>query len=310
MTPPSKRSYAAGHFELAIDGHKTHAYLKSVSGGWVKGNVSDDPIGAQSGRVKQIANVEIEPMEVELGMSGATEILGWVQGSWNRKWSRRSGQITHADFNLKEAYEHWFYDALLTEVTFPALDGAAKEPAYLKCKFLPERVVTKPMSMSTDVGGVTSPKQKMWIPSAFRFSIDQFDGLEYTNKIESFTIKQGIKKMFVGRERYPQIEPTNLQFPNISGTVALAHAEKLLKWHHDYVYKEKAVKDPKGQLSGAIEFLSPDRAKPIFRIDLFGVGLSNVSIPQSTANNDQIKRAKFEMFVSDMKLDVGASGLA
>jgi hypothetical protein len=310
MTLASKRSYAAGHFELAIDGHKTHAYLKSVSGGWVKANVADDPIGAQTGRVKQLSNVEIEPMEVEVGLAGAPEILEWIQGSWNRKWSRRSGQISHADFNMKEAYEHWFYEALLTEVTFPALDGAAKDAAYLKCKWLPERVVTKSMPMTNSVGGIITPKQKMWIPSAFRFTLDQVDGMEYTNKLEAFTIKQGTKKMFVGRERYPQIEPTNIQFPNLSGTISLAHADKLLKWHHDYVYKENARKDQQAQLSGAIEFLSPDRKKTIFRIDLYGVGVSNVSIPQSTANNDQIKRAKFEMFVSEMKLDLGGVGFA
>jgi hypothetical protein len=306
----TKRSYAAGHFELRIDGHKTHAYLKSVSGGWVKANVSDDPIGAQSGRVKQLSNVEIEPMEVEVGMAGAPEILEWIQGSWNKKWSRRSGQISHADFNLKESYEHEFFEALLTEVTFPALDGAAKEAAYLKCKWLPERVQTKTQPMTQAVGGIISPNQKMWIPSAFRFTIDQVDGMEYTNKLEAFTIKQGIKKMFVGRNRYPQIEPTNLQFPNLSGTISLAHAEKLIKWHHDYVYKENARKDLQAQYSGAIEFLTPDRKQTIFRIDLYGVGVSNVSIPQSTANNDQIKRAKFELFVSDMKLDIGGLGFA
>ncbi|HET7501675.1 MAG TPA: hypothetical protein VFK02_11745, partial [Kofleriaceae bacterium] len=144
--------------------------------------------------------------------------------------------------------------------------------------------------------------------SAFRFTLDQIDDMQYTNKIESFTIKQGVKKMFTGADRFPQIEPTGIQFPNISGTISLGYADKLLKWHHDYIVK--GTKDPKAQMSGAIEFLSPDRTKTIFRINLFQVGLVSAAVQQATANVDQIKRVKFEMFVGSMKLDgPGALGL-
>jgi T4-like virus tail tube protein gp19 len=311
MTALNHSSFAAGHFELSIDGHKATTFLKSCDGGWAKANVADDPIGAQSGRVKHLSTIEIEPLSFELGLAGSTQVLQWIQGSWNRKWARRNGQITHADFNLKQTFEHWFYDALMVETTFPTLDANSKETAYLKCKIQPERVQTKSLQGSgTQIAGQYSPKQKLWLSSAFRFGIDQFDGMEYTNKLESFTIKQGTKKMFTGADRFPQIEPTNIQFPNLTGTVSLAHADRLLKWHHDYVYSEKATKDIKAQLSGCIEFLSPDRKQTIFRINLSQVGLMSASIQQATANTDQIKRAKFEMFVGSMELDgAGALGL-
>lgn len=303
----TSKSYSGGHFELQIDGHKTTTFLKSVDGGWAKANTVDDPVGAASGRVKHVSTVEVEPMSLELGLSGASQVLQWIQGSWNRQWSRRNGQISHADFNLKSTFEHWFYDALITETTFPTLDGSAKEAGYLKCKIQPEQVVTKMTPPGAQLSSNYSTKQKMWTPSAFRFTLDQIDGMEYTNKIESFTIKQGVKKMYTGADRFPQIEPTNIQFPNISGTISLAYAEKLLKWHQDYIVSGK--KDPKQQMSGAIEFLSPDRKQTIFRINLFEVGLASVAVMQSTANQDQIKRVKFEMFVGNMKLDAGALGL-
>jgi hypothetical protein len=64
-------------------------------------------------------------------------------------------------------------------------------------------------------------------------------------------------------------------------------------------------------MSGAIEFLTPDRASTIFRIDLFDVGLLSAAIQQGTANSDQIKRVKFEMFVGKMTLSgPGSLGLA
>ncbi|HEU4726237.1 MAG TPA: hypothetical protein VFT22_00040 [Kofleriaceae bacterium] len=308
MTVPKSKSYTAGHFELIIDGHKTTTFLKSVDGGWAKANAIDDPVGADSGRIKHISTVEVEPLSIEFGLSGAAQVLQWIQGSWNRKWSRRNGQISHADFNLKQTFEHWFYEALITETTFPTLDGASKEGGYLKCKIQPETVVTKVTPPTSQVSGDYSIKQKMWSPSAFRFTLDQIDDMQYTNKIESFTIKQSVKKMYTGADRFPQIEPTGIQFPNITGTISLGYADKLLQWHHDYIVK--GTKDPKAQMSGAIEFLSPDRTKTIFRINLFQVGLVSAAVQQATANADQIKRVKFEMFVGSMKLDgPGSLGL-
>jgi len=304
----TSKSQTAGHFELQIDGHKTSTFLKSVEGGWGKANVTDDPIGGDNKRSKHLTTVEVDPMSFEFGMSGASQVLQWIQGSWNRSFSRRNGQITHANFDLKATFDHWFYNALIAETTFPALDGSSKDGAYIKCKIQPETVVTKKQAGTEAVASLYTNKQKLWMPSAFRFTLDQLDEMQYANKIESFTIKQNIKKHYAGAERFPQIEPTGIVFPNISGTIALGYADKLLQWHEDYVMNGK--KDHQAQMSGALEYLSPDRKSTIFRINLFNVGLASASVVQATANQDQIKRVKFEMFVGSMTLDgVGALGL-
>jgi hypothetical protein len=307
MNVPQNKSYTTGHFVMVIDGHKTSTYLKSVEGGWPKPQKSTDAHGGGPLMVNQLTNFEYEPISIEFGAAGATQVLQWIQGSWNRKYGRRNGQINHADFTLKSTFEHEFFDALITETTFPALDGASKDPSYIKCKIVPEGV-----KLTTKAGAAltaeSTGKQKLWSNSAFRLTIDQVDGMEYTNKIESFTIKQGTKKVHVGAERYPQIEPTKVEFPTLSGTIALGYADKLLKWHKDYIVSGK--RDQRAQFSGSLDFLSPDRKSTIFRINLYEVGLLSASIQQSTANADQIKRVKFELFVNSMKLDgPGALGL-
>jgi len=306
MTLPGNKSYTTGHFELQIDGHKSTAYLKQIDGGWSKANVVDDAVGADHNRIKHISTVEIEPFSVEFGLAGANDILQWIKGSWSRKYSRRNGQITHANFDLYQTYEHEFYDALVTETTFPTLDGSAKDSGYIKCKIQPERVVTKKLpGTGQRVGNDGGLKQKLWSPSAFRFNIDTIDDMKYCNKLESFTIKQGIKKLYTGADRFPQIEPTNIQFPNLTGTISLQYADKLLQWHEDYI--NKGVQDPQAQKTGSIEFLSPDRKQTIFRINLYEVGLNLAAIESSTANADQIKRVKFEMYVHRMEID-GSTG--
>jgi len=308
MTLPTSKSFTAGHFELQLDGSKVTTFLKNVSGGWVKAGVIDDGLGPQSGRIKHLGPVEIDAMSVEFGLAGANPVLQWIQGSWNRQWTRRNGQITHADFNLKQTFEHWFYDALILEASFPTLDANSKEAAYLKCKFQPEAVRTLQSTNPTaSLKSDFTTKQKYWTPSSFRLRIDQFDGMEHTSKIDSMTIKQGVKKMFVGKERFPQIEPTKLEFPNIVGYVSLAYAKRLLQWHNEYVFTGQ--RDPKAQLSGTIEYLSPDRATTILALNFFEAGLMSAQIEDAQANADQIKRVKFEMFVGRMSLDSPALAL-
>jgi hypothetical protein len=296
-----KRAYTAGHFELLIDGHETTAYLKSVEGGFIRANVVDEPVGPHQMRIKHTSTVDVEPISVEFGLSGANDVLQWIQSSWRRDWNRRNGQITHANFNMYETLEHEFYEALITETTFPALDGASKDNAYIKVKFQPETVTTKKAKGQQRVGGKSGTKQKLWMCSGFRFSLDGMHGLDHTNKIESFTIKQGIKKLYTGQYRFPQIEPTKIEFPNIVGTIALDYADDLVKWYQQYVRHGEA--DPKAQKTGSLEFLSPDRKDTIFRINLYEVGLHHFEVMQSQANAEQIKRAKFELYVGRMDLD-------
>lgn len=306
MTLPGSKSYTTGHFELQIDGHKSTAYLKSIDGGWSRANVVDDSVGADQIRIKHISTVDIEPFSLEFGLAGANDVLKWIKGSWERKYSRRNGQVTHANFDLYQTYEHEFYEALITETTFPTLDGSAKDSGFIKCKIQPERVVTKKLpGTGQRVSGQMGSKQKLWVPSAFRFNIDTIDEMQYTNKLDSFTIKQGIKKLYTGAGRFPQIEPTNIQFPNLTGTISLQYADKLLQWHEDYI--NKGAQDPRAQKTGSIEFLSPDRKQTIFRINLYEVGLHFAAIEPSTANADQIKRVKFELYVHRMEID-GSSG--
>ena len=297
----TNRAYTAGHFELAIDGRTTTAYLKTIDGGFVKANVIEEPVGPSNERIKHTSTVDIDPLSIEFGLSGAQDVLKWIQDSWKREFTRCSGQVTHADFDYNSTFEHEFMNALITETTFPSLDGSSKEAAYLKIKLQPEHVKSRPVpSGGGKLKGSGGVKQKMWLPSSFRLNIDGIRCAQHVNKIESFTIKQGIKKQYIGTERYPQIEPTKIDFPNLSCTIALAFADELLKWYDSAIVK--GVEDSTAQKTGSIEFLSPDRKTVLFEVKLFEMGLASLQVMQSTANSDQIKRVKFELYVGRMEL--------
>lgn len=300
----TRDSYTAGHFELVIDSAPTTAFLKSIDGGWAKHNIVDEPIGPNNVRIKHASLLEIDPVTFEFGLSGANSVLKWIQESWAKNPSRRSGQITHGDFNNHAKLEHHFADALILETTFPALDGGSKDAAYIKVKFQPESVMTK-KGDGNPLRGASASKQKMWLCSGFRLNIDGIDEMKFANKIESFTIKQGCKKMQIGSQRLAELIPTKIEFPNLSGTISMAYADKLVQWHDDYVLKGKA--DSSAQRTGSLEFLSPDKKKTLFRINLSEVGLLSTNVVASTANQDAIKRAKFDLYVGKMELDGGGS---
>jgi len=298
----TKKSYTSGHFELSLDGQKTTAYLKSLDGGWGKHALVDERIGPENMAIKHGSLAEVDPFSFEFGLSGANQVLQWIQDSWRKEPKPADGQIVHANFNLDATFTHEFRGALITETTFPALDGASKEAAYIKVKCLPQAV-----NISQGGGGKLQPnmgqKQKLWLCSGFRLNIDGIDEMKYTNKIESFTIKQGVKALRTGRFRHAELIPTKIDFPNISGTISLEYAKGLLDWYQKYVYHGQA--DPKAQKTGSLEFLAPNKKDVIFRINMFDVGLLSTSIGQSTANADQIKRVKFDMYVGRMEMDTG-----
>jgi hypothetical protein len=302
-----KRSYTSGHFELLIDGHASTAYLKSVDGGFAKAQLVDEPVGPSNERIKHTSVVDIDPFTIDFGISGADDILRWIQSSWNKKYGRRNGSVSHANFNLKKTFEHEFREALITETSFPALDGSSKEAAYMKIKVQPEYVRAKKLAGNEVAKGNLGQKQKMWMASGFRLNIDGIDETRYTNKVEAFTIKQGIKKLYTGQERFPQIEPTKIEFPNITGTIALEYADKLIQWHDKYVMAGQS--DPKAQKTGSIEFLTPQRDKTIFSINMYEVGIQSLQVLPSQANQDAIKRVKFELYVGRMDLDASSLGL-
>ncbi|HEX5062948.1 MAG TPA: phage tail protein [Kofleriaceae bacterium] len=303
-----KLAYTAGHFELLIDGAKQTTYLKSLDGGFWGHSAVDEAIGTENKRIKHSAVADVEPISVEIGMAGSTSVMKWIQDSWDKNYQQRSGQINHANFNMETVFEHEFSDALITETTFPALDGASKDAAYLKVKFQPKAVATRKVFKSQKLSPIGGLKQKQWTCSAFRLNIDGIDDAIYTNKIESFTIKQTVKKLFTGMHRDIELCPTKIEFPNISATISLEKADGILAWYDKYVVKGK--KDPAAQKGGSLEFLTPNRDKTLFRVTFAAMGLLKAAIVQSTANSDQIKRVKFDMYVGEMKLDgPGALGL-
>lgn len=299
----NRTAYTSGHFLLKLDEPRLNdlqtTWLKSLDGGAVKASLIEENVGPDNLQLKHLSTVEIEPLTMEVGMSASSPLFQWVMDSMNKEFSRRNGEITHADFKLNSVLEQFFYDGLLSEVTFPTLDGSDRNPAYLTVKVLPERIETK-KGDGNRVKGDDNQKQKLWTPANFRLDIDGVSSSKYVNKIDSFTIKQKIKPLYVGKSRYPELEPTGMEFPRLNITIAAAYADEFIKWYDDLVVK--GGQDPELQKTGAIEFLDPTTGKDIFNIELKKIGISHLAIEKSEAKAESIKRCRIELFIESMKI--------
>jgi hypothetical protein len=297
----SRRPYTGGHFVFTLDGAPVPGYLRSVEGGTITGEVIDETVGPDFTHFKHLGTVSVEPLTLELGMAMSRPIFDWIGASWKRDFERKTGAVIHTDSRYRSQLEQWFSDALIVETTFPALDGASTDPAYLTVKLQPERVELKKGDDELATS-VLSARQKDWSPSNFRFHLDGLD-TSHVSKIDSFNVVQKIKELYVGSARFPELEPTGLEFSNLTVYTGLAYADDFLGWY------EKAVvggdRETRQERQGAIEFVSPNGDSTLFTVTLQNVGIFGVSIDKSEAGSEQMKRCKIDLYVESMALEYG-----
>src|SRR4030095_9828169 len=126
------------------------------------------------------------------------DVYDCINASWSGNYQRKDGAIVAADHQLTAVSQREFFNALITETTIPALDGASKDPAYLTLKFAPEYTpITK---ASGKVTGESTKKQKLWLPSNFRLAIDGLDCTKVRG-VDSFTVKQSVVTDDIGDVR-------------------------------------------------------------------------------------------------------------
>jgi hypothetical protein len=100
-----------------------------------------------------------------------------------------------------------FQDGLITEIGFPACDGAARDAAKMTVQFAPEVVRTKRL-------GAAAESQRTWLPRNFRIVVEGLD-VGPVSRVEPFTIKHGGP---AGGRREPEGTTVVLWVPEASAT--------------------------------------------------------------------------------------------
>jgi hypothetical protein len=295
---PAIRSYVSRYFGLELEGLYA-GFLRSAEGGNVKAELVAQAVGGMPVKAKHIGIPQIEAFNVSVGMAMSKSFWTWLEKAWKGEAERRHGTLQACNHKLDVMHENEFWDALVTETSFPALDGSSKDPFYMGIKFQAERVAQRILQPGAKkVKGNFDMTQKKWVPSMFKLTMDGLD-CTHVNKIDAFTIKQGTKKVETGPDRVYQLEPTNLEYPNLSITMSMSHAASWLTWHDDFVLKGNNTPDK--EKSGHIVLMSSNRQE-LMDITLKQCGIYNMVPDKSDAGSDAIRRVKVDIYVEEMEI--------
>jgi hypothetical protein len=299
------RSYTAGRFALMLDQSGANAgYVKSVTGGNIKGEVAVHQLGPDNVQKKHLATITHEPFTVEVGMGMSEEFYRWIQASFDKGHVTKSGEMVAANFDYEAQSARTFTEAFISEVTIPALDGSSKEPAYMTVKFDPEKIRYEKRSGEKLKGNLASA-QKKWLCSNWRFELGSLPTSRVA-KIDSFTWKQAVIKDEVGQFREPTKHPAKVEVPNLKITVSMADVEQWRQWHQTFVIEGNCAESD--ELEGSITFLGPDLKEELAEIQLFNVGIISLQQAKQEANKEEVARFEVELYCEKMLFQYKPAG--
>ncbi|GAB4562019.1 MAG: hypothetical protein Tsb0020_09990 [Haliangiales bacterium] len=308
MSQNQSRAYSAAHFVLELDGNNVVGVIRSVDGGGVKSEIMTYQMGENHDLWRQIGKPQYEDIKVEFGMSMSDEFYKWIEDFFSGTVDRRDGAILAGDFHYKERARREFKSAIISEITFPKLEGGDSNPCYMTASIAPETLrfdKGKNKDLSPTIGKMT---QKLWTSSNFELKIDGFeDACRRVTKVDSFTIKQQVHDYHAGHMRDPLRVPGLLEFPNVVFYVPEADANKFIE-HYTKFGIGGAVQQP-ARLTGSI-VCRDQTGGDLCTVTLNGVDIASVVPDKSDSSSEEIKQVKVEIAVERMSFDYagGATG--
>ncbi len=223
---PQTRSYAAAHFGLELDGSDSVGLFRSIEGGGVRADVMTYQNGGNYLRMRQLGKPKFEDIKVQVGMAMSQPFYDWIENFFAGNAVRKTGAIVAADFYYNERARREFDGAMIKELTFPKLDAADKNAAYMSLGIAVETLKFMPGNAKKLVKPNGFDNQKLWTACNFSFFLEGFgDQCKRVTKIDSFTVKQNVIEYHMGGQRAPIKTPSGIDFPNIAFYVPEADVE-------------------------------------------------------------------------------------
>jgi hypothetical protein len=220
---------------------------------------------------------------MELGGGMSRDFYEWIKHAMAQRPVRMDGTITPSHFNPDNKRILSFSQALITEIGFPALDGASKDAAKMTIKFSPTRFELNDSSENPKIP-VTFPKiQKLWFTNNFRLRID---GLEEACKHVTHIDPIIIILKRVGK--------TNLVI-----TLPIGYSKSFYDWH-----EATTMGKPTSTKNGTLDYLSPDMQSVLHTLTFHNLGINRLSLEKFTAGGTHPVQVK--MYSESVSFDAKA----
>jgi hypothetical protein len=295
-----KRSYVAGRYALELDGAVVGMLSAARGGNWVS-DVVVEKIGPDGIKHKHLTGARVEPISIQVGLPMAKPFYAWLKSSFEpqAKPLRKSGALLVMDFNGKVQFRHEFFNALVTEVEFPACDRGSKSLAALSVTFAPQSVaVAAPRAAAT----LPMTPKHPWVTSNYRLNIQGLEAATaQTTHVEAIPIKIENVSNLVGELRDYGHEPAAPDIPNLVVTIAEAFAQPMYDWLQDFVVKGQNGQDR--ERVGVLEYLAPDMRSVLLAMNFFNLGIFSMEPDVLQAGPENIRRTKVSMYCETITAD-------
>ncbi|MEO5880787.1 MAG: hypothetical protein ABIQ06_00070 [Caldimonas sp.] len=287
---PPAVNYPATKFLLTLEG-KPAGFLSSISGGEPFAKISEVLL-ATGVTNKRVAELGYEPITFDVDLPLEKPVYDWLNTFLDNSQQLTSGFIAILDNSMIERRRLEWDEALITRVTFPAVDAASKDRGQLQCVIQPTR--TRRVESSGARVNAT-PTRSASLVSNFRFALA---GLEapaaQVSRIEPLVVRQPVATVD-GRPK-----AGTLEIPAVKFLVAANSAGPLFAWFDDFVMKgHNAANDER---NGSLLFLGPQLKDVLLGVLLKNLGIVRVSELRDVTGGSSIERVRAELYCEQMQL--------
>lgn len=296
------------NFLLKIDGTMSGAYIKKVSGG----RRSREKVKHAMGPTQEVAmglggKLKYEPISFDCSIAMGEQLLRWLNAAFKNSPEPRSGTILEADHNMVIKREIEFFDAFVSEVTFPAMDASSKEHAYLTVKIQPTRVEYRNVASGGNPEVFQGEsKAKNFSCAHFQFDVDGMsaDQAQYVTKLDSFTWKANLKEDPLCNQDVPLWAHCGVDPFEFKVTYNPGLQEFFDDWDERFLRQGQARE---GQHVGATLQFHDLTGKIISELEFYRVGLASGSQADAEAGSSDLTRSDVDLYASTLELQLDSS---
>jgi len=265
----------------------------SVQGGEGVAEVVHEPPGPDGVVRKHLGELTYPDIVLRVGLNLGSSFYTWVSTLFNHSAVEASGAVIATDYDYKVKRRLEFGNAIVREVTFPALSAASTDTVFMTVSIAPQFTQRVP---ATGTVFKASTKPTPWLAGNFAAS---FGSLPFAkiSKIDPFSARR-VSADGTGRG----LTLANVDFSELGVTLN----GDVPQWNQFYerfvIQGNNSEEDEIG--TGSIKFLAPNLSKVLAAIDLRQIGIFSLAPdgPEPVTGT----RTKAGLYVEDARFHVNA----
>jgi len=295
LMPTATRS-TAGNLYLEVGATAVQA-LKSCTPPALVGQVvidrsaPSDPVAK-----KHIGMVGNSPATAGFGLGMGKPMYEWIRTSFASGSTTQSGRFVTTSADNKVRSVLTFSDAVLTSVTFPALDATSRAAGTLTVVF----DIGDALDQTGDGTIYAVPgagKQKAWLVSNFRVTLPGLPCNRVTS-VDALTWRVSGARDDIGQPRVPVIREPEVTVPDVTLTIGLADHDA---WHTAAkAWFIDGKRTDAHEIDGSIELLSADLRTVVATIGLNRVGFKRFERRGLAPTTGTASFFKVELYVEQL----------